>query len=455
MIVPHARDEQRFDPARYDRDAVRRELGVGPYDHLLLFGGTPRAHKGVVEVLEALDRLGDDRYKLALFGIGELAKLGQPGPPARALGRAAAVPALRRAGAARRRRRPLVRPPGPHAPGRPLPDAGEDRRCPRHGRALPGDGHAAAAAAHRCGRGPCARSRRSRSTSGSHRSSPIPTTPATAPGRAARSSSPSTAAKRCRERVAPWFEQLVQDPGVLPNNVDALVKAPRSLLAARSRATDRVDDDKGVPARVPGSRRWRAAPDEQYDLVVFWKQNDTSIYGRRQDMFLKYLQRTGRFGKIVHFDSPISPGTLARTYLASTGRADQRRLVVRQTLERLAHRPRPGQRDPPDVPLRRQAELAAAPPDPLGLPRVRQVGAGEARRRQPAHRVLGVPDQRRSARAARPAVARPRARRRGRRQQHLVPARHAPRTARTSGTTATSCPAAMSCSRTAPRWPSG
>ena len=29
---------------------------VGPYDRLLLFGGTPRAHKGIVEVLEALER---------------------------------------------------------------------------------------------------------------------------------------------------------------------------------------------------------------------------------------------------------------------------------------------------------------------------------------------------------------------------------------------------------------
>ncbi len=160
MIVPHARDEQRFDPARYDRDAVRRELGVGPYDRLLLFGGTPRAHKGVVEVLEALERLGDDRYKLALFGIGELAKLGSRVRHLERWVAAAAVPALRRAGAARRRRRPLVRPPGPHAPGRALPDAGEDRRCARHGRAVPGDGHAAAATARRRGRGPRARSGR-------------------------------------------------------------------------------------------------------------------------------------------------------------------------------------------------------------------------------------------------------------------------------------------------------
>ena len=335
MIVPHARDEQRFDPARYDRDAVRRELGVGPYDHLLLFGGTPRAHKGVIEVLEALDRLGDDRYKLALFGIGELAKLGSRVRhlerwvvplPYRPFGELAPlVGAADLSCVLQDPTHPVARYQMPAKivdalamgvpclvtatpPLQPLIDAGvvhvHDREEPLH-----------------------------------ERIASIFADPDDARDRARKGRALFLAEYSCEavsERVAPWFEQLVQDPGVLPNEVDALVKAPRSLLAVRSRATDRVDD-KGVPARVPGSRRWRAAPDEQYDLVVFWKQNDTSIYGRRQDMFLKYLQRTGRFGKIVHFDSPISPGTLARTYLASTGRVDQRRLVVRQTLERLAH----------------------------------------------------------------------------------------------------------------------
>jgi hypothetical protein len=105
------------------------------------------------------------------------------------------------------------------------------------------------------------------------------------------------------ERVAPWFEQLLTNPRELPQDLDELVRAPRSLLAARTSPKDRVGEQTDAPARVPGSRRWRAAPDEQYDLVVLWKQNDTSIYGRRQDMFLKYLQRSGRFAKIVHFDS--------------------------------------------------------------------------------------------------------------------------------------------------------
>ncbi|MEZ5179784.1 MAG: glycosyltransferase [Acidimicrobiales bacterium] len=73
--MPHARDERRFDPARFDREATRARLGVRPGERLLLFGGTPRAHKGVVEVLEALERLGDDRYRVLMFGTREFDEL--------------------------------------------------------------------------------------------------------------------------------------------------------------------------------------------------------------------------------------------------------------------------------------------------------------------------------------------------------------------------------------------
>jgi len=41
------------------------------------------------------------------------------------------------------------------------------------------------------------------------------------------------------------------------------------------------------------------------DLVCFWKQNDTGIYGRRHDMLLKYLRRSEQVGTIVQFDAPV------------------------------------------------------------------------------------------------------------------------------------------------------
>jgi glycosyltransferase involved in cell wall biosynthesis len=334
LLVPHARDERRFDPARYDRDEVRARLGVGPAERLLLFGGTPRIHKGVAEVLEALERLGDTRYKLALFGAGELGDrvrhlerwiVPLPYQPFGEL--AAVVGAADLSCVLQDAAHPVARYQMPAKvvdalamevpclvtatpPLQPLVDAGVLHAANR-GAPL----HEAIAAVFE--------------------------DPAEARERARRGRELFLEEYSCAavcERVVPWFEELLITPGELPQELDALVRAPRVLLAARTSPRDRDDEQTSVPSRVPGSRRWRATPDEQYDLVVFWRQNDSSIYGRRQDMLLKYLQRSGRFAKIVHFDSPISPGTLARTYMASTGRADQRHLVVQQTVKRILHR---------------------------------------------------------------------------------------------------------------------
>ena len=68
LIVPHARDERIFDPSRFDRDDVRAELGYTPEDRVVLFAGTPRQHKGVREIAQALQEIGDPRYKLCVVG---------------------------------------------------------------------------------------------------------------------------------------------------------------------------------------------------------------------------------------------------------------------------------------------------------------------------------------------------------------------------------------------------
>ena len=46
------------------------------------------------------------------------------------------------------------------------------------------------------------------------------------------------------------------------------------------------------------------------DVVFFWKQNDSDLYGRRPDMIVKYLIESGRVGKVLHFDRPLSIGEL-------------------------------------------------------------------------------------------------------------------------------------------------
>ena len=62
------KDEAVYDPALYDRDAVRADLGFGPGDRVILFGGLLRKHKGIYELVELVDKLGDPRYKLLFVG---------------------------------------------------------------------------------------------------------------------------------------------------------------------------------------------------------------------------------------------------------------------------------------------------------------------------------------------------------------------------------------------------
>ena len=55
------------------------------------------------------------------------------------------------------------------------------------------------------------------------------------------------------------------------------------------------------------------------------------------------LRPAGRVGTAVHFDNPITPEQLARTWRAGSGAtADQGQLVVRQTLRRIARQRRSG-----------------------------------------------------------------------------------------------------------------
>lgn len=67
-LIPHARDTDRWDPARYDRATARARLGVKS-EPVVMFLGTPRGHKGVDDLVEAVSRL--DGVVLAIVGARE------------------------------------------------------------------------------------------------------------------------------------------------------------------------------------------------------------------------------------------------------------------------------------------------------------------------------------------------------------------------------------------------
>jgi glycosyltransferase involved in cell wall biosynthesis len=65
-LVPHVRDTEAWDPARYDRAASRAALGLGA-ERVVMFLGTPRGHKGVDDLVDAVGALGDGT-RLVLVG---------------------------------------------------------------------------------------------------------------------------------------------------------------------------------------------------------------------------------------------------------------------------------------------------------------------------------------------------------------------------------------------------
>lgn len=67
-VMRNLKDEAHYDPERYDREEVRRRLGFGPDDRVILFGGLLRKHKGIYELVQLVRSLGDPRYKLLFVG---------------------------------------------------------------------------------------------------------------------------------------------------------------------------------------------------------------------------------------------------------------------------------------------------------------------------------------------------------------------------------------------------
>ncbi|MEQ8927956.1 MAG: glycosyltransferase, partial [Fulvivirga sp.] len=71
FYLRNLKDESYYDPLKYDRDEIRHSLGYSTSDRIILFGGLLRKHKGIFELIELLDKLNDERYKLLFVGSRE------------------------------------------------------------------------------------------------------------------------------------------------------------------------------------------------------------------------------------------------------------------------------------------------------------------------------------------------------------------------------------------------
>lgn len=65
--VPNGKDMALFDPVNYDAQESRARHNLSDYN-VLMFPGAPRPYKGVEDVLQALDRLGQPDMRLVIVG---------------------------------------------------------------------------------------------------------------------------------------------------------------------------------------------------------------------------------------------------------------------------------------------------------------------------------------------------------------------------------------------------
>jgi len=67
LYLPNAKDTSKFDPNRFDEEAARSALGLSEFK-VLMFPGTPRIHKGLEDLLAAMEKLGQPNLRLVIVG---------------------------------------------------------------------------------------------------------------------------------------------------------------------------------------------------------------------------------------------------------------------------------------------------------------------------------------------------------------------------------------------------
>jgi|GEM_PF-816188 len=308
-IVPHVRDETVFDPALYDRDSMRQKYGVPVTAKIVLFFGTPRHHKGVGVLATAINAITDPSFKLLVVGNAPdksvTAKLDSIAP-----GRILYLP---------------------NQPFAAIPEimAMADIVC------LPQDEGSAiskfqlpAKAIDAVAMGlpllvtktaPLMQLVRD----GVAQSVETAELPALIESIAGSRSACATWAQRVRPQFLEHYSYAAA--GRLMRNV--------IQKAIKNNDSSRTSD---LAVLVEQQRRLTGAverPDKKrepgVDIVVFWKQNDTGLYGRRSDMVVKYLASRKDVRRVIVVDTPISEHDLLSRRNKANGLTHDRLIYVR------------------------------------------------------------------------------------------------------------------------------
>lgn len=350
-IIPHARDERVFDPALYDRDQARAELGIMPDQRMILFVGTPRKHKGIQEIVRALSVIGDERYKLCVTGTGDYLQLRKEVGPLHSWMQEIPV-------------QPFSRLPAILSAAD-LVCVLQDVSSEVSKYQIPAKVTDAIAMGVPCIATPVGPLRRFVEKGVVHSAQEGPlhesieailTDPASARD-AALKNRQIFLYEYSYSAVRPTLEGAIRDmmsePPPLAPNLQDLIGFQRSAFG-NGRDRDRGGDSRPtlrgrsgpsgssgvspIPAATLGSplKDQPSKPKSQlYDIVVFWKHNDTGIYGRRQEMLAKYLAKSDRVRQVIHFDAPVDLKWIRRHLRPREVHVNHERLLALQTLKRV------------------------------------------------------------------------------------------------------------------------
>jgi glycosyltransferase involved in cell wall biosynthesis len=323
IVVRHGRDERQFDPKLHNRAATRAAFGYKPEDRVILFLGTPRPHKGVFSIADALEKVADDR--LALCVIGSI-------NDKRVSNRFAAY---KKARIALHLDQPWQRLPELVA----MADAVFLLQDPASAIAeyqIPAKLTDALALGVPC------------------YATPVPplvdliAAGALIPIESdadllaalrslAQNGNTGTRSQRVRDYYLSELSYEV-NAARLKTAVASAAAALRPSMPAFDALFDMLEAQTGVvlprfQARPRAPAIWKNAPP---DVVFLWKQNDSDIYGRRPDMIAKYLLRSGKVRRIIHFDAPISATDLEKQPQHGAGASQhQGNLVYQNTMRRV------------------------------------------------------------------------------------------------------------------------
>lgn len=350
-IFPHAKDERVFDPTLYDRASIRARFGFSADDRIILFIGTPRIHKGVVEIAEALENIGDPRYKLCVIGTVSdpevRARLGLlkgdhvrliPNQPRGDLPSNLLLGDLVC----------LLQDPESEIAKYQMPSRFTDAlamEVPILATGVPPLANLASSSlVELLGDAPLDRKiDEIFSNYGAFKQRAIENRKVFLAGYSYAATAP---------KIEGIILSLLEETPPVAVEFESLIEFHREVFASVARGGAGKGPTKPQPVAFPQSqelvpegaisseqpldaRSGMEYVDDKYDIVFFSKQNDTGIYGRRQDMLVKYLARSPKINQIIHFDYPMPVSFLwSLLELRKKGKASQSNRIFLQTLSR-------------------------------------------------------------------------------------------------------------------------